>query len=208
MHRLTRNPPLFSLFLSGFVSNRSQGFSVTKRGFNSVPPLCVDRLKVTRSNCSCASRSFSTNTSPTVRKRSGVQPLLPRLRRTAAISCPLTDGKRNPQKRKKEKLPVDVLPPPEESSCVKAQQVVAMTSNIKSEDAEASLCPAEMKTSTHGEHAALAAGTKTVHECSSDMLLFRSGAAARQVCEDQRRRRCCGSEPQVRVCASAQHLVP
>uniref|UniRef100_A0A3P9L859 Protein Spindly n=1 Tax=Oryzias latipes TaxID=8090 RepID=A0A3P9L859_ORYLA len=59
------------------------------------------------------------------------------------------DGKRNPQKRKKEKLPVDVLPPPEESSCVKAQQVVAMTSNIKSEDAEASICPAEMKTSTH-----------------------------------------------------------
>uniref|UniRef100_A0A8C7WM24 Protein Spindly n=1 Tax=Oryzias sinensis TaxID=183150 RepID=A0A8C7WM24_9TELE len=59
------------------------------------------------------------------------------------------DGKRNPQKRKKEKLPVDVLPPPEESSCDKAQQVVAVASNIKREDAEASICPAEMKTSTH-----------------------------------------------------------
>ncbi|XP_004073644.1 protein Spindly [Oryzias latipes] len=59
------------------------------------------------------------------------------------------DGKRNPQKRKKEKLPVDVLPPPEESSCDKAQQVVAVESNIKKEDAEASICPAEMKTSTH-----------------------------------------------------------
>lgn len=128
------------------------------------------------------------------------------------------EAKKNPiLKRKKEKLPMDIIPPSEEITLGKGEQVVAVVMDVthpKTAEPEAEIRPsAEALNATQGlciqrQHIVTHTATRATQriKCSYESFpsyVYRSRvwASACKVCQDQRRRACCDSCIQVSVCS-------